>query len=303
MPVVPIHDDEVRATAEQVRRLVADQCPQWAGLPVTPLPAELEGTDHVLFRIGDTLAARMPKIASAVDQADSDARWLPLLAPRLPARVPVPLHRGAPGAGYPWPWTVVPWIAGSTPARLGCDDVELARQLAAFVVALHRVDPVGGPRKPPGSRGSALRHADDGVRRVLPRLAGHDDGFAVADAEAAWDACLAAPAWDGPEVWIHGDLQPGNLITDGSRLVAVIDFGALGVGDPAPDVSPALWTFTGAARDTYRQAVGYDDATWRRACGWALAPSLTGIDYYRHSFPRMAEHGRRMVRAVIAELR
>lgn len=303
MPVVPIHDDEVRATAEQVRRLVADQCPQWAGPPVTPLPAELEGTDRVLFRIGDTLAARMPKIAWAVDQADSDARWLPLLAPRLPARVPVPLHRGAPGAGYPWPWTVVPWIAGSTPARLGCDDVELARQLAAFVVALHRVDPVGGPRKPPGSRGSALRHADDGVRRVLPRLAGHDDGFAVAAAEAAWDVCLAAPAWDGPEVWIHGDLQPGNLITDGSRLVAVIDFGALGVGDPAPDVSPALWTFTGAARDTYRQAVGYDDATWRRACGWALAPSLTGIDYYRHSFPRMAEHGRRMVRAVIAELR
>ena len=302
MPVVPIHDDEIRATAGQVRRLVAAQRPQWAGLPVTPLPGAVEGTDHVLFRIGGELVARMPKIAGAAGQADSDARWLPALAPRLPARIPVPLHLGEPGAGYPWRWTVVPWIAGSTPPRLGCDDVPLARDVAAFARALHGADPAGGPVKPPGSRGSALRHADDGVRRALPRLAGQDDGFDVTAAEAAWDACLAAGGWDRDPVWIHGDLQPGNLITDRGRLAAVIDFGALGLGDPAPDVAAALWTFTGAARDAYREAIGYDDATWRRACGWALAPSLTGIDYYRRTFPRMAEHGRRMVRAVIAEL-
>ncbi|MDI5941812.1 aminoglycoside phosphotransferase family protein [Micromonospora sp. DH15] len=302
VPVVPIHADEIRATAEQVRRLVADQCPRWADLPVTPLPDEVEGTDHVLFRIGDELVARMPKIAGAVGQAESDARWLPTLAPHLPARVPVPLHVGEPGAGFPWPWTVVPWFAGRTPPRLGCDDVRLARDLADFVRALHRVDPAGGPAKAPGARGAALRHVDDAVRRVLPRLAAHDDGFDVRAAEAAWEVCLAAPEWDREPVWIHGDLQPGNLVTDDGRLVAAIDFGALGVGDPAPDVAPALWTFTGAARETYREAIGYDDATWRRACGWALAPSLTGIDYYRHTFPRMAEHGRLMVRAVIAEL-
>ncbi|MEH0971807.1 aminoglycoside phosphotransferase family protein [Micromonospora sp. CPCC 205546] len=299
---MPIHDDEVRVTVGQMRRLVTAQCPQWADLPVTTLTDELEGTDHVLFRIGDDLVARMPKIAWAVDQAGSDARWLPVLAPHLPVRIPVPLYVGEPDAGYPWRWTVVPWVPGETPPRLGCDDAPLARDVAAFVHALQRVDPAGGPVKPPGSRGSALRHVDADVRRVLPRLAEHDDGFDVADAEAAWEACLAAPDWDRDPVWIHGDLQPGNLITDAGRLAAVVDFGALGVGDPAPDVAPALWTFTGAARDAYREAVGYDDATWHRACGWALAPSLTGIDYYRHSFPRMAEHGRRMVRAVIAEL-
>ncbi|OKI65594.1 aminoglycoside phosphotransferase family protein [Micromonospora sp. CB01531] len=299
---MPIHDDEIRATADQVCRLVAAQCPQWVGLPVAPLADALEGTDHVLFRIGDELVARMPKIAGAVDQADSDARWLPWLASHLPVRIPVPLHVGEPGAGYPWRWTVVPWVVGNTPPRLGCGDVLLARDVAAFVRALHRVEPAGGPLKPPGTRGSALRHADEAVRRVLPRLAEHDDGFDVTAAEAAWDVCLAAPVWDRDPVWIHGDLQPGNLITDRGRLAAVIDFGALGLGDPAPDVAPALWTFTGTARETYREAIGYDDATWRRACGWALAPSLTGLDYYRHTFPRMAEHGRRMVRAVIAEL-
>lgn len=299
---MPIHDDEVRATVAQVRRLLADQCPQWAGLPVTPLPDEVEGTDHVLFRVGDDLVARLPKIAGAADQADSDARWLPLLASHLPVPVPVPLHLGEPGAGYPWRWTVVPWFAGHTPPRLGSDDVPLARDLAAFARALHAVAATGGPTKPPGTRGSALRHVDDAVRRVLPRLAGHDDGFDVAAAEAAWEVCRTAPEWPGDPVWIHGDLQPGNLIAVGGRLAAVIDFGALGVGDPAPDLAPALWTFTGAARDAYRAEVGYDEATWRRACGWALGPSLTGLDYYRHSFPRMAEHSRIMIRAVIAEL-
>jgi aminoglycoside phosphotransferase (APT) family kinase protein len=197
---------------------------------------------------------------------------------------------------------VVPWFAGSTPPRLGCDDVTLAHDVAAFVRALHGIDPAGGPRTPPGSRGSALRHADESVRRVLPRLAEHDDGLDVDAAAAAWDACLTAPGWNRDPVWIHGDLQPGNLVVRGGGLAAVIDFGALGVGDPAPDLAAALWTFTGAARDAYRQALGYDDATWRRACGWALAPALIGLDHYRRTFPRMAEHGRRTIRAVIAEL-
>ena len=234
--------------------------------------------------------------------AESDLRWLPRLVPHLPARVPAPVHVGEPTGDFPWRWSVVPWFEGRTPPRLGTDDVTLAREPASFAGALHSVDASGGPKRPPGKRGAPLRHVDDGVRRVLPRLALHDDGFDVAAAEAAWDACLAAPDWAHEPVWIHGDLQPGNLVADGAHLAAVIDWGAVGIGDPAPDVTAGLWTFTGAARDAYREAMAPVDATWVRACGWALAPSLTGIDYYRHTFPRMAEHGRRMVRAVIAEL-
>jgi aminoglycoside phosphotransferase (APT) family kinase protein len=299
---VRLHDDEIRASLAQVRRLVAAQCPQWADRPVAPLPDDLAGTDHVLFRIGTDLIARMPRIAAAMEQVDSDARWLASLAPHLPVRIPVPVHVGQPGEGYPWRWSVVPWIAGTTPPRFGCDDVSLALDLAAFVRALHAVDPAGGPVKRPGSRGAPLSHLDDGIRPALCRLVGLDDGFDVTAAAAAWDICLAAPDWSQDPVWIHGDLQPGNLIIERGRLAAVIDFGALGVGDPAPDVAAALWTFTGASRQAYREAVGYDDATWHRACGWALGPALTGIDYYRHTFPRMAEYGRQLIRAVIAEL-
>ncbi|GAA2494395.1 aminoglycoside phosphotransferase family protein [Terrabacter carboxydivorans] len=297
-----MHEDEVRATPELVERLVAEQCPQWAHLPVAALPDELEGTDNVLFRLGDELVVRMPKIEWAQHQATSDSRWLPLLAPHLPAAVPVPVHLGRPSDGYPWAWSVVPWVEGATPPRLGADDVPLARDLAAFALRLRDVDATGGPAKPPGSRGTPLRHVDDAARAALERLRVHDDGIDLAAAERAWDLCVSAPDWDGAPVWLHGDLQPGNLVVDGGRLVAVIDWGALGVGDPAPDVAAALLTFTGQARDVYREAVRPDHATWLRACGWALAPSLTGIDYYRHTFPRMAEHGRRMVRAVVAEL-
>ena len=298
-----MHDDEVRATPELVRRLVDDQCPQWADLPVTTLPDDVEGTDNVLFRLCEDLVVRMPKIGWAAGQAESDARWLPRIAPHVPAAVPVPAHVGEPSEAYPWRWSVVPWVEGTTPPRLGSDDVALARDLAAFTLSLQSVDPVDGPTKPPGSRGTPLHHVDRHVRAALENLRGHDDGVDLDAAERAWEICLAAPEWDRAPVWFHGDLQPGNLVVDDAgHLAGVIDWGAVGVGDPAPDLAPALWTFTGTARELYREAVAPDDATWVRACGWALAPSLTGIGYYRHTFPRMAEHGRRMVRAAVAEL-
>ena len=129
---MPIHADEVRTTADVVRPLLRAQCPQWSRLPVTPLLVDVEGTDHVLFRVGDAFIARMPKVGGAVEQAEADARWLPVLAPLLPVQVPVPVHVGEPGEGFPWTWTVVPWFPGETSPRLGCDDVALAHDLAAF---------------------------------------------------------------------------------------------------------------------------------------------------------------------------
>lgn len=268
-----MHDDEVRATPELVERLLAEQCPQWAGLPVTALPDDVEGTDNVLFRLGDALVVRMPKVEWAAQQADSDARWLPRLAPHLPVTVPVPEHVGRPSDDYPWAWSVVPWVEGETPPRLGSDDVPLARDLAAFALRLRQIDATGGPTKPPGSRGTPLSHVDDAARAGLERLRGHDDGLDLDAAERAWDTCVSAPDWDGDPVWIHGDLQPGNLVVDGGHLAAVIDWGALGVGDPAPDVAAALWTFTGAARAAYRDAVAPDDATWVPAAGRSPRPS------------------------------
>ena len=297
-PTVPrLHQDQLDTSVELVRRLLADQFPEWSDLPVAEVAAH--GTDHHLYRLGDDLVARLPIIAWAADQARSDATWLPRLAPYLPTVVPAPLALGAPGAGYPWPWTVVPWLPGETPTPGNADPVTLARDLASFTRALHAVDPTGGPEKTGTSRGAPLSRLDEGVRRTVAaseRLGGLGERVL-----AVWEDAVSAPAWPGPPTWLHGDLMAGNLLVRDGRLSAVIDWGALGVGDPAPDLCPAWWLFEGEAREVWRESAGLDDAAWRRARGWIIAPSVSGIDYYAETFPAMAEVGRRTLEAVVFE--
>jgi aminoglycoside phosphotransferase (APT) family kinase protein len=292
----------VDTTADLVRRLLADQFPQWADLPVSRV--QEFGTDHHLYRLRDQsgvdLVARLPIIGWAVDQAHTDATWLPRLAPYLPVALPAPLAVGEPGHGYPYPWTVAPWLSGRTPTGDEVDRAALAADLAEFVRALHALDPTGGPPKTGTSRGAPLARLDEGVRRTLATSA------ALADIRdrvlAVWEDAVAAPAYDGPPVWIHGDLMAGNLLVDGGRLSAVIDWGGLGLGDPAPDLCPAYWLFDGPVRAEYVAAVGYDDATLRRARGWIIGPAVNGVDYYAETFPAMARASRSSIEAVVADL-
>lgn len=189
-----------------------------------------------MFRLGEDLVARLPRIAGAVGDVAKEHQWLSRLAPHLPVAIPVPLGKGAPGETYPWQWSVYRWIHGETPTagRLA-EPCLLARDLAEFIAALHRVDPTDGP---PSYRSEALATRDTGTRDAIARVREIVDAEA---ATAAWDAALRAPAWSGPPVWIHADLQPGNLLTVRGRLSAVIDFGCLGLGDPAVDLIAAWY--------------------------------------------------------------
>jgi len=295
--VTRLHADQIDTSVTLVQRLIEEQFPQWSDLTVRRV--EAFGTDHHLYRLGDDLVARLPIIGWAVDQARSDERWLPVLAPHLPVALPVPLAVGEPGHGYPFPWAVVPWIPGTTPDE-GTDRVALARDLAGFVRALHAVDASDGPPKTGTSRGTPLAGLDDGVRSTLAASVTLAD---IADRVlAVWEEAVAAPAYDGPPVWIHGDLMTGNLLVQDGRLSAVIDWGGLGTGDPAPDLCPAYWLFDGAIRAEYVAAVGYDDATLRRARGWIIAPAVTGVDYYAETFPAMARTARASVEAVLGDV-
>src|SRR6476620_5771113 len=157
-----MHEDEVSTSADQVRRLLAAQFPQWAELPITPMP--LAGTDHALYRLGDDLVARMPRIHWAVEQVETDSRWRPRLAPHLPLPVPVPVAVGEPGEGYPWPWLVVPWLPGETPYSNDVQNVDpeaLAVDLGRFVKALQAVDLGEGPVKTGTARGVPLAQRDE----------------------------------------------------------------------------------------------------------------------------------------------
>lgn len=294
MPLARMHADEIDTDVSLVRRLVAGQFPAWSGLSVAPVPSA--GTDNALYRLGRDMVVRLPRIHWAVDAVAREQRWLPRLAPHLPVAIPAPLGLGWPAAGYPYPWSVYRWIQGVNPVvgRLR-DPVILGREVAGFIAAMRMIDRAGAP---PAGRCESLRARDDEVRRAMAALDGLIDASTVA---AAWETALAAPAWAGEPVWIHGDLAPGNLLCRGGRLAAVIDFGGIGLGDPAADL-PVGWNLLPAtARDAFRALVGIDDATWERGRGWALSIALIQLPYYRRTNPTLAASARRVISEVLLE--
>ncbi len=285
-----MHADELDLDAGLVRRLLTEQFPEWAARTIERMPSS--GTDNALFRVGDDLVARLPRVARAVRGLEKELRWLPALAPLLPVRIPAPVARGAPAAGYPLTWAVYDWLDGGNPPPGGGD--ELLDDLIEFVRALHGLELPDGP---PGRR-SSLAPQDDAVRAGLGALHGTID---VDAATAAWDEALAAPEWPGRPVWAHGDLLPGNLVARGGRLTGVIDWGVVGIGDPACDLLAAWSVLTPGARAAFRDALEVDDATWARGRGWALTVGIVGIPYYRETNPDFAAMGRHLVEEVLAE--
>lgn len=299
MPANTMHPDEVPTDVALVRRLLAAQFPHWADLPIAPVPSA--GTDHALYRLGDDKVVRLPRIPASAAQVDKEQQWLPRLAPFLPLAIPVPLAQGMPAADFPWSWSVYPWLAGATATiEQIADPDQVAADLARFITALQRIDPTAGP--PPGAhnafRGVPLAQRDAATRSAIAALDGMIDS---ATASAAWDTALHAPAWSGAPVWIHGDLQAGNLLTVQGHLRAVIDFGCLGVGDPACDLMVAWNLLPVASRGSFRARLNVDDATWARGRGWALSFGLIALPYYRQSNPVLAGIARHAIDAVLAE--
>lgn len=296
MATPKMHADEIDTDVALMRRLLAAQFPQWAELAIDPVVSY--GTDHAIYRLGDHLAARLPRIGWATKQAAKEAEWLPKLAPRLPLAVPVQLAMGDPAYGYPFEWSVYEWLPGEN-ANGTIDDLDQAAvDLAAFVKALRRIDATGAHPRPPGSRGAPLAELDGQFRPALAQLGDRIDGDATL---RSWEESLNAPVWDGEEVWVHGDLLPGNLLFVDGRLSAVIDFGCLNVGDPACDLQPAWNVFAGDSRTRYRAELQVDDASWLRGRGWALCQAVVALPYYWDTNPGMIRQASHALAQVLAD--
>src|SRR5688572_21561894 len=182
-----MHADEVDTSVGLVRRLLAEQFPRWAGLPIEPV--ESYGTDHGIYRIGAHLAARLPRIGWARKQAAKEAEWLPKLAPHLPLAVPVQLARGQPAAGYPFEWSIYEWLPGENANGTIVDLDQAAVDLAAFVRALREVDATDAPPRPPLARGAPLAVLDEHARRSIADLGDRIHGNA---ALRSWEESLEA---------------------------------------------------------------------------------------------------------------
>jgi aminoglycoside phosphotransferase (APT) family kinase protein len=265
--------DEI--TVDVAGRLVAEQFPQWAGLPIAPV--ELNGWDNTTFRLGDGLLVRLPSGDGYAAAVEKEHRWLPMLAGHLPLPIPAPVGKGRPGSGYPWPWSIYRWIDGE-PASVGriTDLTGFAGDLAAFLSALYAIDPVDGP--PPGEhsahRGGPLAHFDDEeIPESIQLLAAGIDPGAMTE---VWQTALAS-TWEHAPVWVHGDVVGSNLLVADGALSGVIDFGCAAVGDPACDLVMAWTFFDGDSAEQFRSGLSLDEATWARARGWALWKALVTV--------------------------
>jgi aminoglycoside phosphotransferase (APT) family kinase protein len=283
---------------ELVRRLVAEQFPALSSLPITEVATD--GTDNEIYWLGDDMVVRLPRLPRAAEAVRREQHWLPRLAPGLPLDISIPLAAGVPSETFPYPWSIHRWLDGENLTVQPTTDLEdTAVRLGRFVAALQRKDTAGGPVSP---RAKPIDPAhDDGVRDRIRLLSAQ--GLVDADAATAvWEDALAAPGWAGPPVWIHGDLYPGNLLARNGRLSAVIDFGLLGLGDPATDLLPAWALLTAETRYLFRAQLDVDDATWRRGRGWALSAGLGAVHVYRDTNPTLAIPGQHAITEVTAEL-
>jgi aminoglycoside phosphotransferase (APT) family kinase protein len=281
-----------------VERLISAQFPEWASLPIQPV--KFGGWDNRTFHLGERMTVRLPSAAAYAQQVEKEQRWLPKLAPHLPLPIPVPLAMGVPTDSYPWHWSIYRWIDGES-AKVGrITDLGLfASALAQFLVALQRIDPSGGPA--PGHhnffRGGPPAIYDEETRRAIAALERRID---AGTATAVWEAALSA-TWRGSPVWVHGDVDTGNLLVESGRLSAVIDFGSSGVGDPACDLTIAWTFFEDESRRVFRDAISADDATWARGRGWTLWKALITLARLPDENARSAKAARRVIDEVLAD--
>ncbi len=298
MTTAQMHPGRHSIDDDLVGRLIAGQFPEWAGLAVERFASG--GTVNAMFRLGDDMVVRLPLRKSGADDVLLEHEWLPRLAPHLPTPVPEVLGDGEPAEGYPWPWSVYRWLPGENPeAGALTEPVLLAEDLAEFVAAMRSITLPGAPQ---AHRGGPLASQDAETRAAIEELRGiAQEGVDCDGATAVWEEALRAPGRDSPPVWLHADLMPGNLLVYGGRLTAVIDFGCLGVGDPACDLFPAWNLLPSIAREVFREALSVDDATWTRGRARTLSQALIALPYYRQTNPAMARNARHVIRTVLGE--
>lgn len=281
-------DAEVEIDEALVRRLLEAQHPDLSQLPLTPLAS---GWDNVIYRLGDALTVRVPRRAVAAELVVNEQTWLPHLAAGLPIPISAHARAGAPTEFYPWHWSVLPWFHGKT-ADLESPSGTEAGRWAAFLLALHQPAPVNAPINE--VRGIPLIERAESTEERISRLRQASDLISPR-IEQLWADALDAPTSSNP-CWLHGDLHAQNVLVEGGRITAVIDWGDITGGDVATDLA-SIWGLFEARADRERILSEYnpDPAILDRARGWAVLFGAVLLDSGLVNSPRHAAMGRTLL--------
>lgn len=288
----------MNVTTELVRELIRRQFPQWSRLAVVPV--EKQGHDNRTFRLGEEMTVRLPSHERYAPAVEKEMRWLPVFKPRLSLPIPVPIAKGEPTHAYPLPWTVNRWLEGEPVSRSNISDMkELAADLASFLKELQAIDASSGPAAGAHNfhRGGNLAVYDSDTRSVIERVASLYNSDLLTE---IWEQALAATYAAAP-LWVHGDVAVGNLLAAEGRLCGVIDFGTMGVGDPACDLVIA-WNFLDrTSRAVFWDKLGVEDSRIDRARGWALWKALITCDQSENG-SEASEWGKRAIEAIVDDV-
>ncbi|WP_283750386.1 aminoglycoside phosphotransferase family protein [Bacillus cereus] len=279
-----------------VEKLIQEQLPEWAHLEVKPV--KLSGHDNRTFHLGDQMSVRLPSAAAYAPQVEKENKWLPILSKELSLPISAPIAKGNPSEEYPWSWSINKWIEGETVTKENVRDLKgFATDLGSFLVELQSIDTSNGPVAGAHNfyRGGLISVYDEEARVAIVN---NKDVFDETLLKHLWDLALRS-TWNRKPVWVHGDVAPGNLLVKDGKLCAVIDFGILGVGDPACDAAMAWTFFDKNSRKILKKVLRMDEETWNRARGWALWKALITYDANKNSNKRVAEESYRVIQVIV----
>lgn len=287
-----MHDGEVQVDEALVRYLLRDQFPALAEQPLRLV--EPWGTDNALWRLGEDLVIRLPRIYWATGQIQFEATWLPRIAGHLPVAIPEPVAIGQPASGYPYRWAIHRWLPGEAAGpRTIADAEEFAVDLSCVVRALQ-----GTPTDDAPAATGRARPLQDYADSTLATIKSARHLIDPVAAIAVWDEALAAEPYRGAAVWVHGDLE-GNCLVQHGRLAGLVDWGSACAGDPAVDIQ-VIWSplFTAASRERFLLELEVDEAAVARSRGAAIQQACAALPYYLKTYPLIVERSRHKLAAL-----
>ncbi|KAA1188790.1 aminoglycoside phosphotransferase family protein [Paenibacillus sp. B2(2019)] len=282
-------------TVDLVARLINEQFPAWSDLEIRPV--KFSGNDNRTFHLGEHMSVRLPSAAAYAPQVEKEQQWLPILSKELTLPIQIPLVKGEPNEEYPLPWSINEWVEGETLTHQNINDLnQFARDLGAFLIELQSIDASRGPLAGEHNfyRGGSLAVYDEESRHAIEH---NKDIFKEDLLREIWELALDSK-WNSKPVWVHGDIAPGNLLVKDGKLCAVIDFGILGVGDPACDAAMAWTFFDEDSRKVFKDVLQMDEETWNRARGWALWKALITYNGNRYSNPKVARESLNIINLI-----